>query len=281
MTSAPLYGDVRVSPADLSSAPVSRARGRLRAASWRLIRTDRELRWLPVLATFSALAFGFVVFTVAFLVTWFALSMQAVALAVGAAAAVLSLPVTMAFWQCAAVLGATARAEGRSPELADVLADAWTQYGPALRWTSVVMTRGRGLSSAPSDWVRTSSLGLPVAVLEGLDAGTATRRSASLVTSTWRGGDVVSLRARLLPALLAAPGVLAIAGGVSMLTANRATTPSGSFAEGALLCLLGVVALVHLAMTYASVSAYGRTLAYRHATLRAVPEVDAAVFAAC
>jgi hypothetical protein len=200
---------------------------------------------------------------------------------VGAALAAFALSIVGIFFQAALVIGATDRAEGRTPTIGTTLARAWQMRGRIIAWAVVTTTVGmliRALEErlgilgrifgivAGIAWAVASFLVVPVIVVEGLGPIAAVRRSASLVRSTWGTGLRTTLRFGFILVVAMLPVVVVINVGVAMLAGD-------AFVLGAALIAVGGITFVAMSSLVGAVSTYAGALIYRFAVGRPVPGV--------
>lgn len=256
----------------------------LARTSWRVVRADRELLWLPVLA-YGVSGVVALVAVAVIGATDVVDSAPAVAVAVGLAGA-LAVVYTWVFVKAAIVSAANERLTGGDPTVATGLAGARAVAGKLLGWAAIEGTVGWILSSLRSSdnplasiigmfadvaWKALTFLVLPAIVLERHGARGAIKRSSSLLKATWGENLVAQAGIGLLTMLaiiVAVPVVMAV-GALSQIAAL-------AIAVGWTL----VVVAVNIAL-----SAVYQTALYRYAVDGVPPELFAeadlrAVFAA-
>ncbi len=161
-------------------------------ASLQLFRQDRQMIWLPVMATVTAvIAFGAVAgpLVLALGYTGYALVLAMACGSVVATAATVIFNVALVF-------AATDRIEGRTPSIASSMAQAWARRGVIFQWallSAVVGTAirlleerlglvGRLLGLAGGlAWVVATYLVIPVLAFENLGPIDAVKRSSSIL----------------------------------------------------------------------------------------------------
>lgn len=261
-------------------------------ASWKMLRQDRELLWLPMIGTVaSAIAAGLL-----FVPGWFlggslgGADHHSWAGSFGGILAAVAATVVGVFFQAALVIGANERADGGDPTLGSCIRAAWAQRGLILSWGLLSATVGvviRGLERrfgflgtllgflGGLAWAIASFLVVPVLVAERLGPVASVKRSAQLIKSTWGTSLRTTLRfgviqfvVMLVPMAVGVIGVIAIASGSSV-----------GIAVGIVLVIAAVAAFIALAMVFAAIGSYARALIYRYATNRPVPGIDPALFA--
>lgn len=264
----------------------------LLSATWALLRDDRELLWLPVLGLISGFFAAAVLFGPGFAIGWFAGGGQhgEWGIAVGAVFAAFAFSAVSIYFQAALVVGANVRADGGTPTLSGVLAEAWTHWVKILSWAALTTTVGVGLRVIAERigilgavlralggvaWAIASFFALPVVIAENLGPIAAVKRSAALIREVWGTSLRTTLRVTVLQllGLVLSLGVVAI--GVVAITSGT----GAGVAVGSILVVVGVVAVAALAIIFSAISTYARTLIYRYATGRSVPGIDATLFA--
>jgi hypothetical protein len=275
-------------------AQSTRASGKqLLSASWGLLRQDRELLWLPAIAAVTGFFAAVILFAPGFAIGWFAGGAEHRSWGgwVGGVFAAFAASVVSIYFQAALVIGCNERADGASPTVRGVLAQAWTHRGKILSWAVLTTTVGIAIRAVEQRvggifgtilgflggvaWAIASFLVVPIVIAENLGPIDAVKRSAQLIRKTWGTSLRTTLRlgatqflAMLVPVAVVIVGVVAIASG------NAA-----AITVGIALVVLGVLALLGLAMVFSAIWTYARALIYRYATQRPVPGVDPALFA--
>ena len=269
-----------------------RATGReLLSASWRMLRQDRELLWLPMFgAMASAVAAG-----ILFVPGWFlgdslgGPNHHSWAGSLGGVLAAVAATVVGVFFQAALVIGANERADGGDPTLRSCLRAAWAQRNLILSWGLLSATVGvviRGLERrfgfvgtllgflGGLAWAIASFLVVPVLVAEGLGPVASVKRSAQLIKTTWGTSLRTTLRFGLIQfALTLVPMVVFIIGVTIVASSSSVGT-----VVGVLLIVVAALSLIALSMIFAAVGFYARALIYRYATNRPVPGIDPMLF---
>ena len=270
-----------------------RATGKeLLSASWRLLRQDRELLWLPVLGAMA----GMVAAVLLFVPGWFigaaagGTDHHSWAGTMGGLLAAVAATVVGIYFQAALVIGANQRADGGDPTLSGCLRSAWALRRPILRWGLLSATVGVAIRALERRlgilggilgflgglaWAIASFLVVPVLVAEDLGPVASVKRSSQLIKSTWGTSlrttlrfGLIQLALTLVPVIVGIVGVAAIASGSAVGTAI-----------GALLVLAAVAGFLGLVMVFAAIGSYARALIYRYANGRPVPGIDPMLFA--
>jgi hypothetical protein len=273
----------------LYAGPTGRA---LLTASWRMLRQDSELVWLPVLGSI----FGLIAAGILFVPGWFlgdALGGSAHhswAAWIGGVLAAFGASIVSIFFQAALVAGANERADGGDPTLGSAVAAAWARRGRILSWAVLTTTVGMAIRTverrlgilgnlvgilAGLAWAIATFLVVPVLVSEDLGPVDAVKRSADLIKSNWGTSLRTTLRFGFIQFVVTVPAILLGVIGIALATGGS----GGRVAVGVVLILVAVVALVAMVMVFSAIGSYARALIYRYATGRPVPGVDAALFA--
>lgn len=262
-------------------------------ASWQVLRHDKELMLLPVLATLAS-ALSTAPFVIGAMVAFSAdgsapvsstaeatttssgtgpagiagIALLFVAYLIGAYVAI--------FFQSALVLAANDRMTGGDPTLGSALAAAWSNKGRIFGWAMISATVSIVLQALQERagfvgrlvvgavglaWTLVTLLVLPVLVIEQVGVKEAFGRSAEAFKRTW-GENVVGNGGIGLVSFLGVLAVLVLGVPFLILGANGSST---------LLVVLGVlilvVGLVGVAVFSAALSGIFRTALYRYAML--------------
>jgi hypothetical protein len=263
----------------------------LLSASWRMLRQDRELLWLPAMgALFGALAAG-----ILFVPGWFlgrslgGAAHHSWGAYAGGVLAAFGASVVSIYFQAALVVGANERADGGDPTLRSAMNGAWERRGRILRWAVVTTTVGTAIRAAEERlgilgnilgflagvaWAVASFLVVPVLVAEEIGPIEAVKRSAQIIKQTWGTSLRTTVRfgltqvaLMLIPVLVGIVGVVAVASG-----------STGGIVFGVLLLAAAVVGFLGLAMVFSAIGSYARALIYRYATGKPVPGIDPYLF---
>ncbi|HEY1738316.1 MAG TPA: DUF6159 family protein [Acidimicrobiia bacterium] len=204
----------------------------LAKSSWTLLRSDKQLIWLPVISTIATLvAIATFALPVLALSNMSGGSMQPLAIAVGVLGYFVLAYITV-FFNAALVFAADELMRGGKPTIGTAIAGARSRAHRILPWAivsaivSVILRMieqrggvvGRiGGMIAGIAWSLVTFLVLPILVLEGIGVRDALKRSAHLFKGTWgeqvianAGISIVGFVA-LIPALLV--GALGVASG--------------------------------------------------------------------
>lgn len=264
----------------------------LLGACWGLLRQDRELLWLPLIATVAGVIAALILFVPGFAVGWLVGGSQHHSWGgwVGGVCAVFAASVVSIYFQAALVIGANERADGGDPTVRGVLRQTWAHREKILSWAAVSTTVGLAIRTLERRlgilgtllgflggvaWAIASFLVVPIVIAEDLGPIEAVKRSAQLVRSTWGTSVRTTLRLGFGYALLALVPFAVILVGLGLaLTASDA-----AIAVGVLLIVAGVGAAIALSMVVTAILTYARALIYRYATGQPVPGIDPALFA--
>lgn len=262
-------------------------------ASWHVLRQDKELMALPVIATVASAA-STAPFVIGALVAlsadgssvpdaatsatstqsgmgaagWLGIALLFVAYLVGAYVAI--------FFQSALILAANERMTGGDPTIGSALSAAWANKGRILGWAMISATVSIVLQALQERagfvgrlvvgavglaWTLVTLLVLPVLVIEQVGVKEAFSRSAEAFKRTW-GENVVGNGGIGLVSFLAGLVVLVVGLPFLVLGLNGSST---------LLVVLGVVVLVvgfiAVAVFSAALGGVFRTALYRYAML--------------
>lgn len=271
-----------------NSAPTGK---QLLTACWGMLKQDRELLWLPVVASITGLVAALIVFVPGFALGWAASGGQQDSWGfwVGAVFAAFAASVVSIYFQAALVIGANQRADGGDPNVRGVLAEAWTHKGKILSWAALTTSVGVAIRAVEQRlgilgnilgflggvaWAIASFLVVPVVVAENLGPIDAVKRSSQLIRQTWGSSLRTTLRFGLIQLLLFLPTIAVIVIGVVAVAQGGAAAVT----IGVLLVLIGVTALIALSMIFSAVATYARALIYRYATGRPIAGIDPQLF---
>ncbi len=244
--------------------------------SWRVLRKDKELLWLPVLGGVAALIIAGIVFGLIALTDddpstgWddFEVSGGAVWLVI--LGAIVS-EIAVYFFQGALVHGARERLTGGDPTVASAIRGAWKRIGAIAPWAIVALVVGliiNSIQAAARDragifgaimgslldlaWRALTFLVMPVIIAEGTGAFGAIGRSKNLLRRTWGENLVAQAGLSIVGFILMLPGLL-----IAILLGG----PLGVFGVivGGLLMIFGAVVASALSAVY-------QTALYEYAT---------------
>lgn len=246
-------------------------------ASLQLFRQDRQMIWLPVMATVTAvLAFGIVTGPLVLLIgyTGYALIL---ALACGS---VVATAATVIF-NVALVFAANDRIEGRTPTIATSMAQAWGRRGVIFEWallSAVVGTAirlleqrlglvGRILGVAGGlAWIVATYLVIPVLAFENLGPIDAVKRSSSILKARFGTVTRSGLRFGAIFAGLSIAALLVLVLGVALIAGR-------TYVLGVPVAIAGFAALIGIGMYAQAAGMYMRTILYRFAMERPIPDL--------
>ena len=246
-------------------------------ASLELFRQDRQMIWLPVMATATALvAFAVITAPVTLLIGH---SAPAVLIAF-ACASVVATAATVIF-NVALCFAAADRIEGRTPTVRGSLAKAWGRKGVIFEWailSAVVGTAIRALEQrfglvgriiglgAGLAWAVATFLVVPVLAFEDVGPIEAIKRSSSILKARFgtvaRGGLRFGLR--FLGLSLGTLAVIAFGVFLSF---------HDLYAIGIPVAVVGFALLIGIGMYASAAGMYLRTILYRFANDLPIPDV--------
>lgn len=257
--------------------------------SWRVLRKDKELLWLPVLGGLAALIIAGAVFGLIVLVDYspsvgwedFEPSGGSVWLII--LGALLS-TIAVYFFQGALVHGARERLTGGDPTVASAIGGAWRRIGAIAPWAILALVVGviiNTIQAAARDraglfgaimgsildlaWRVITFLVMPVIIAEGAGPFRALGRSKNLLRRTWGENLIAQAGLSIVGFVLMLPGLL-----IAILLGSG---PLGVFGliVGGLLMIFGAVVASALSAVY-------QTALYEYATTGESPaefaEVD-------
>ena len=257
--------------------------------SWRVLRKDKELLWLPVLGGLAALIIAGVVFGLIVLIDYdpatgwdnFEVGGGSRLLVV---LGVIASTIAVYFFQGALVHGARERLTGGDPTVASAIRGASGRFGTIAVWAIVAVVVGiiiNSIQAAARDragfagallgglldlaWRVMTFLVMPIIIAERVGAFRALGRSKDLLRRTWGENLIAQAGLSIVGFVLMAPGLL-----IAILLG---TGPLGIFGVivGGLLMILGAVVASALSAVY-------QTALYEYATTGESPaefaEVD-------
>jgi hypothetical protein len=256
-------------------------------ASWRLLREDRQLLWLPMISAATGLLAAAILFVPGYLLGSAVTSHRHVNVYVGVVFAGFAVSVISIFFQSALVIGAFERAEGRRPTLGGVLARAWAAKTQILGWAVATSTVGAVVRVVEQRlgiigkilgflggfaWAIATFLAVPVLVAERVGPVDAVKRSAQLIRNTWGTSLRTTVRVGIGATLLTIPLLLVMFMGIGILIA-------GPVAVGVIVLVIDAASLVILLSLVSAVTMYARAMIYRYATEQPVPGIPNNLFA--
>jgi hypothetical protein len=246
-------------------------------ASLQLFRQDRQMIWLPVMATVTALiAFGVITgpLVLALGHTGYALILAIACGSVVATAATVIFNVALVF-------AANDRMEGRAPTIGSSMAQAWGRRGVIFEWallSAVVGTAirlleerlglvGRILGFAGGlAWIVATYLVIPVLAFEDLGPIEAVKRSSSILKARFGTVTRSGLRFGVIFAGLSIAAALVLMLGVALIVGR-------TYVVGVPVAIAGFAALIGVGMYAQAAGMYMRTILYRFAMERPVPDL--------
>ena len=250
--------------------------------SWRVLRKDKELLWLPVLGGLAALIIAGIVFLIVALVNYDpAGGLSDMEVGGGSVLlmflGVLASTIAVYFFQGALVHGARERLTGGDPTVASAIRGAWGRIGAIAPWAILALIVGiiiNSIQAAARDragflgallgglldlaWRVMSFLVMPIIIAERAGPFRALGRSKDLLRRTWGENLVAQAGLSIVGIVLMLPGLL-----IAILLGSG---PLGAFGVivGGLLIVLGAVVASALSAVY-------QTALYEYATTGEAP----------
>ncbi|WP_426573629.1 DUF6159 family protein [Aquihabitans sp. McL0605] len=260
----------------------------LAGASWRVLSQDKELMFLPLISGIASLAIAATFLVPIGLTSRTTDAAGATTIApnvvsyVGLFLMYLVLAYVAVFFKTALLCGADERMKGGSPSLGSALSGATARAGKILPWAIVTATVSIILRSLEDRagilgrlviglvgmaWAVVTFLVLPIVVFEDVGVGTAIKRSALLLKTTWGENLIVNLGIGLIAFVLSIPGLLVIGLGIA----------SGSVPVIVGAVALGAVWLIAVSCWSTAMTAVFQLALYRYATQAPLPQEFAQV----
>jgi hypothetical protein len=246
-------------------------------ASLQLFRQDRQMIWLPVMATVTAvIAFGVVTGPLVLILGY---TGYALILAI-ACGSVVATAATVIF-NVALVFAANDRIEGRTPTIGSSMAQAWGRRGVIFEWallSAVVGTAirfleqrlglvGRLLGFAGGlAWIVATYLVIPVLAFENAGPIEAVKRSSSILKARFGTVTRSGLRFGAIFAGLSIAAMVVLVVGIALIGGH-------AYIVGVPVAVAGFAALIGIGMFAQAAGMYMRTILYRFATDRPIPDV--------
>ena len=250
--------------------------------SWRVLRKDKELLWLPVLGGVAALIIAGIVFGLITLIDydpslgWGDFEVSAGSrwlIILGVAVSTIA----VYFFQGALVHGARERLTGGDPTVASAIRGAWGRIGAIAPWAILALVVGfiiNTIQAAARDragfvgailgsildlaWRVMSFLVMPIIIAEGAGPFRALGRSKNLLRRTW-GENLI------------AQAGLAIVGFVLMLPGLLIAIFLGTGTLGVFGVIVGGLLMIFGAVVASALSAVYQTALYEYATTGEAP----------
>jgi len=246
-------------------------------ASLELFRQDRQMIWLPVMATVTSLV-AFALVTGPLLL---ALGHTGFAFAIALACGSMVATAATVIFNVALCFAATDRIEGRTPTVGSALNQAWARKGVVFKWailSAVVGTAIRALEqrlglvgrligiAGGLAWAVATFMVIPVLAFEDVGPIEAVKRSSAILKA--RFGTVVrgGLRFGFLFAGLSIAALAVLVIGVAMSIGHV-------YVIGVPVAVLGFAALLGVGMYASAAGMYMRTILYRFATDQPIPDL--------
>jgi hypothetical protein len=246
-------------------------------ASLQLFRQDRQMIWLPVMATATALiAFGIVTGPLVLVLGY---TGYALILAI-ACGSVVATAATVIF-NVALVFAANDRIEGRTPTIASSMAQAWGRRGVIFEWALLSAVVGAAIRlleqrlglvgrilgfAGGLAWIVATYMVIPVLAFENLGPIDAVKRSSSILKARFGTVTRSGLRFGAIFAGLSIAALLVLGLGFALIVGR-------AYIVGVPVAIAGFGALVGVGMYAQAAGMYMRTLLYRFATEQPIPDL--------
>ncbi len=243
----------------------------LAKASWRVLKADKELVILPLIAGIASIIVGATFMVPLFLTQRVGTDGEAgITFYLVLFAMYVVLAYVTIFFNAALVSAAHERLQGGDPTLGSALAGARARAGKILPWALISATVsiilraieeragavGRIIAGfAGMAWTVVTFLVLPIIVIEGLGASDAVKKSGSLFRQTWGENLAAQVGFGLLGFLLVLPGIAVIVGGT--LIGETAAVIAG--------IAIGVLWIIGVAIVLSAMSVIFQTALYHFA----------------
>jgi hypothetical protein len=246
-------------------------------ASLALFRQDRQMIWLPVMATITAvISFAIIAGPIGL-----AFGRNGVGIVIALLCGSVVATAATIIFNVALVFAATDRIEGRTPTIGGSMAQAWGRRNVIFKWailSAVVGTAirlleqrlgllGRIIGVAGGlAWAVATFLVVPVLAFEDVGPIEAIKRSSHILKARFgtiaRGGlrfGLLFLGLTLGALAVTAVGVFAFA--------------KHAYVVGGLVAVIGFVLLIGVSMYASAAGMYMRTILYRYATDQSIPDL--------
>jgi hypothetical protein len=246
-------------------------------ASLELFRQDRQMIWLPVMATVTTLI-SFAVITLPLVLaighTRFALFLALLCGSVVATAATVIFNVALVF-------AATDRIEGRTPTIGGSLTQAWGRRGVIFQWALLAAVVGTAIRALENRlgilgrvlgfagglaWIVATYLVIPVLAFEDVGPIEAVKRSSSILRGRFGTVARSGLRFGALFVGLSVVAMLVAVVGVVLITQRN-------YLIGVPTAVFGFAAVIGVGMYASAAGMYMRTILYRFATDQPIPDL--------
>ncbi len=246
-------------------------------ASLQLFRQDRQMIWLPVMATVTALV-AFAVITGPLVL---ALGHTGYVLILAIACGSVVATAATVIFNVALVFAANDRIEGRTPTIGSSMAQAWGRRGVIFEWAllSAVVGAvirlleqrlglvGRILGFAGGlAWVVATYLVVPVLAFEDLGPIDAVKRSSSILKARFGTVTRSGLRFGAIFVGLTIAAMVVLVTGVALAAGH-------AYVIGVPVAIAGFAAVLGIGMYAQAAGMYMRTILYRFATDRPIPDL--------
>jgi hypothetical protein len=245
-------------------------------ASLTLFRQDRQMIWLPIMATITSV----IVFLAVAAPIALSLGHKGIALLLALACGSVVATASTVIFNVALVFAATDRIEGRTPTIGGSLAQAWGRWNVIFEWAllSAVGTAIRALENRLGvfgrllgfagglAWAVATFLVIPILAFENVGPLEAVKRSSSILRA--RFGTIARGGLRF--------GVLFLGlslGAMAILVVGVVGIARHAYVIGIPVAVIGLALLVGVSMYAAAAGMYMRTILYRFATDQPIPEL--------
>jgi hypothetical protein len=246
-------------------------------ASLQLFRQDPQMIWLPVMATVTAvIAFGIVTGPLVLVLGYTGYALI-IAIACGS---VVATAATVIF-NVALVFAANDRIEGRTPTISSSMAQAWGRRGVIFEWALLSAVVGAAIRlleqrlglvgrilgfAGGLAWIVATYMVIPVLAFENLGPIDAVKRSSSILKARFGTVTRSGLRFGAIFAGLSIAALLVFALGFALIVGR-------AYVIGVPVAIAGFAALVGIGMYGQAAGMYMRTILYRFATERPIPDL--------
>ncbi len=250
--------------------------------SWRVLRKDKELLWLPVLGGLASLVIAGIVFGLVYLIddkpaTGWSDSDLSGGSTLLIFLGVIASTIAVYFFQGALVHGARDRLTGGDPTVVSAIRGAWGRIGTIAPWAIVALVVGiiiNTIQAAARDragflgallgslldlaWRVMTFLVMPVIIAERVGMVRALGRSKDLLRRTWGENLIAQAGLSIVGFVLMLPGLL-----IAILLGSG---PLGAFG-----IILGGLLMIFGAVVASALSAIYQTALYEYATTGEAP----------
>jgi hypothetical protein len=246
-------------------------------ASLELFRQDRQMIWLPVMATVTSLM-AFAVITVPLLLT---IGHTGITLFLALACGSVVASAATVIFNVALVFAATDRIEGRTPTIEGALTQAWARRRVIFQWALMAAIVGTAIRALENRlgvlgrllgfagglaWVVATYMVIPVLAFEDVGPIEAVKKSSSILKVRFGTVARSGLRFGALFVGLSLMAALATVIGVVLIAQH-------SYIIGVPVAVVGFAAILGVGMYASAAGMYMRTILYRFATDQPIPDL--------